>query len=76
MFLGRQDTASVVSGLVCPYHQKPASAGNMLVLALKNKKYCYPSGGEPKWGLGARQDVKCLVFSLISAHFKIQPIQR
>lgn len=23
-----------------------------------------------------RQDVKCLVFSLISAHFKIQPIQR
>jgi hypothetical protein len=25
---------------------------------------------------GAPQDLKCFVFSLISAHFKIQPIQK
>ena len=28
-----------------------------------------------KWVL-AVQDLKCMVFSLIGAHFKIQPIQR
>ena len=27
-------------------------------------------------GICALQDLKCMVFSLIGAHFKIQPIQR
>lgn len=32
----------------------------------------------PTWGflVDPLQDLKCLVFSLISAHFKIQPISR